>query len=367
MYMEPAHPIAAVGPRGMNTSRRVVKTPLAVARQKHSVAYPLDRTFSGLMLRWVLGIFSATLFCVGVKPAVAAEYATHPVKLVVPFSPGGATDIIARVIAQKLSDKFGAQFVVINTPGAAGTLGATSVAKADPDGYTLLIYHIAMVTTHHVQKNMPYDPLKDFTPISLLAEASNVVAVNPNVPAKNLAELVALAKKDPGKLNFGSAGIGGSDHLGGELLQQVTKTKITHVPYKGGGPATAAVVAGEIQLNAGTVAQAVPMIKAGRLRALAVMQKERSSALPDVPSAAEAGYPELDHKTWFGLWGPAKMPKDLVAKINEALKDILARDDVRQALDNVGVEAKSSTAKEFESLNREQLAKWNKILSGKFQ
>lgn len=316
--------------------------------------------------RRALFISAMALLGLGFKPALAAEYPNRPVKIVVPFSPGGATDIIARIVAQKLGEKLGGQFVVINTPGAAGTIGAASVAKAEPDGHTLLVYHIAMVTTHHVQKNMPYDALKDFTPISLLSLATNVVTVNADLPVKNLGEFVALAKKNPGKMNFGSSGVGGSDHLGGELLQQVTGMKLTHVPYKGGGPAIAAVAAGEIELNAGTLAQAAPMIKAGKIRPLAVMQKERSPALPDVPSAAEAGFPALDHPTWFGFWGPAKMPPELVKKLNTALREILARSDVREAMNNVGVEPKSSSPSEFDKMNKDQYVLWNKILAGKF-
>jgi tripartite-type tricarboxylate transporter receptor subunit TctC len=317
--------------------------------------------------RRALLLSAMALLALGSNPALAAEYPSRPVKIVVPFSPGGATDIIARIVAQKLGEKFGGQFVVINTPGAAGTIGAASVAKAEPDGHTLLVYHIAMVTTHHVQKNMPYDALKDFTPISLLSLATNVVTVSADLPVKNLAEFVELAKKTPGKLNFGSSGVGGSDHLGGEMLQQVTGMKLTHVPYKGGGPAIVAVAAGEIALNAGTLAQAAPMIKAGKLRPLAVMQKERSPALPDVPSAPEAGFPALDHPTWFGFWGPAKMPPELVTKLNGALREILAQKDVQQAMNNVGVEPKSSTPLEFEKMNKSQYLLWNKILDGKFQ
>jgi tripartite-type tricarboxylate transporter receptor subunit TctC len=285
----------------------------------------------------------------------------------VPFAPAGATDLIARTIAPRLSEKFGVQFVVVNTAGAAGTIGAASVANAEPDGNTLLVYHLAMVTTRHLQKNLPFDPLKSFTPIGMLAEASNVVAVNPNVPARSLADLVEHAKKNPGKVHFGSSGIGGSDHLGGELLQMVTNTKLTHVPYKGGGPATAAVVGGEIEMNAGTIAQVVPMIKAGKLRALAVMQTERSSALPDVPSAAEAGFPALDHKTWFGLWGPAKMPPELVTLINAALREVLTRDDVRQSMASVGVDPRANSPQEFDAYIKAQHARWHNILDGKFQ
>lgn len=312
------------------------------------------------------------LAAVAVAPALclplhASEFGSSTVRLVVPFSPAGATDFVARTIAPLLAEKFGVQFVVVNTPGAAGTVGAASVANAAPDGNTLLVYHIAMVTTRHVQKSMPYDPMTAFTPIGMLAEGSNVISVNPNFPAKTLAELVDYAKKNPEKVNFGSSGIGGSDHLGGELLQTVTQTKLTHVPYKGGGPATAAVVGGEIELNAGTVAQVAPMIRAGRLRALAVMQKERSSALPDVPSTAEAGYPALDHKTWFGLWGPPKMRPEVVARINSALREVLSRDDVRLAFANAGVDSKASTPLEFDAYVKEQNARWDKVLAGKFQ
>jgi len=311
-----------------------------------------------------LGLLAAATCCLPL--AQATEFGKTPVKLVVPFAPAGATDFIARTIAPRLSEKFGTQFVVVNTAGAAGTIGAASVANAEPDGNTLLVYHIAMVTTHHVQKNMPFDPLKSFTPIGMLAEGSNVISVHPGVPARTLAELVDYAKRNPGQINFGSSGIGGSDHLGGELMQMVTQTKLTHVPYKGGGPATAAVVAGEIQMNAGTVAQVVPMIKSGRLRALAVMQPERSAALPDVPSASEAGFPALDHKTWLGLWGPAKMPPELVTRINAALREVLARDDVRQAMANVGMDARYTTPQEFDTYIRAQHARWDKVLAGRF-
>lgn len=317
--------------------------------------------------RQVAATIGAALAALAMPAVNASEFGKVPVKLVVPFAPAGATDFVARTIAPRLAEKFGVQFVVVNTPGAAGTIGAASVANAEPDGNTLLVYHIAMVTTHHVQKSMPFDPLKSFTPIGMLAEGSNVIAVNPNVPARTLAELVEHAQKNPGKVNFGSSGIGGSDHLGGELLQMVTRTKLTHVPYKGGGPATAAVVAGEIELNAGTVAQVVSMVKAGKLRALAVMQSERSPVLPDVPSTTEAGFPALDHKTWLGLWGPARMQPELVARINAALREILARDDVRQAMANVGMEPRANTPQEFDAYIKAQHARWDKVLAGRFQ
>ncbi|MDB5842515.1 MAG: transporter [Herminiimonas sp.] len=303
------------------------------------------------------------LACIGPATALAASYPDRVVKIVVPFSAGGGTDIIARIVADKLSDKFGKQFIVQNSPGAGGTIGAASVARAEPDGYTLLVWHIGMISADYMYKQLPYNSQKDFTPISLLSSASNLIAVNPGVPANTLGELVALAKRKPGELNYGSSGIGGADHLAGELLQRVANIKTTHVPYKGGGPATVAAVGGEVQFVTGTASQVMTMVKAGRLKALAVTQKQRSPSMPDVPSAAEAGYPELDYTTWFGLWGPAKMPADVVIEINKAVREILARDDVRAALAKAGVEPRSSTPQEFDAMYKSQYIKWSKTLS----
>lgn len=295
-------------------------------------------------------------------PGTASTYPEKPVKIVVPFSPGGGTDVIARVVADKLSEKFGKQFIVVNTPGAGGTIGAATVAKADPDGYTLLVYHVGMISSAYVYKPLPYDALKDFTPIAQLSSAANLIAINPNVPAQTLSEFIALAKAKPGELNFGSSGVGGADHLAGELFSLVAKIKTTHVPYKGGGPATIAAVGGEIQFVTGTASQVITMVKAGKLRPLAVMQKQRIASLPEVPTAPEAGLPELDYKTWFGLWGPAKMSPDVVATLNKAVQEILSRDDVRAALDKVGVEPAPSSAQEFDSMFKSEYVKWNKIL-----
>ncbi|MBG9390465.1 Bug family tripartite tricarboxylate transporter substrate binding protein [Caenimonas aquaedulcis] len=302
---------------------------------------------------------------VGSAPRAAELGKSGTIKLVVPFAPAGATDIIARAIAPRLGEKLGAQIVVINAAGASGTIGAASVANAEPDGNTLLLYHIAMVTTHHFQKGMPFDPLNSFTPIGLVAQASNVVTVNPALPARNLRELVDYAKANPGKVNFGSSGVGSSDHLGGELLQSVTRTQLTHVPYKGGGPAIAGLVGGETEVNAGSIAQVVAMVKAGRLRALAVMQSSRSATLPDIPTTGEAGFPALDHRTWLGVWGPAKMTPDVVNRINGALRDVLAMDDVRQAFEKVGVDPAVSSPQEFDSYIRTQHGLWNKVFAGK--
>lgn len=292
----------------------------------------------------------------------APGYPQRPIKIVVPFAAGGGTDIVARAVADKLGQKLGQSVVVINTPGAGGTIGAASVARAEPDGYTLLVWHIGMISSAYVVKPLPYDPLKDFTPIGQLSSASNLIAVNPELPVKNLQEFVAFAKAKPGALNYGSSGVGGADHLAGELLSQVAKINTVHVPYKGGGPATVGAVGGEVQFVTGTASQVMPMVKAGRLRALAVMQKQRIASLPDVPTAAEAGLPELDYKTWFALWGPAKIPADVVATLSTALQEVLARDDVRAQLDKVGVEPAPTTSQAFDTMYKAEYVKWNKIL-----
>ncbi|MES2784169.1 MAG: tripartite tricarboxylate transporter substrate binding protein [Pseudomonadota bacterium] len=293
-----------------------------------------------------------------------AAYPDRPIKVIVPFAAGGGTDIIARSVSEKLSQKLGQAIVVINTPGAGGTIGASSVARAEPDGYTLLVWHIGMISSAYTNKPVPYDPVKDFTPIGQLATAANLIAVNPAVPAKNLGELIALAKAKPGQLNYGSSGIGGADHLAGELLSQVANIQTVHVPYKGGGPATMGAVGGEVQYVTGSAAQVMPMVKAGRLRPLAVMQKQRISSLPEVPSAPEAGLPQLDYKTWFAMWGPAGMPPEVVAKISTALKEVLAGAEIRADLDKGGVEPAFSAPHEFAAMFRADYIKWNKILAG---
>lgn len=271
--------------------------------------------------------------------AFASTYPNRPIRVVVPFSAGGGTDIIARVVSEKLSQKLGQPIVVINTPGAGGTIGGASVARAEPDGYTLLVWHVGMISSAHTNKPLPYDPLKSFTPIGQLSTAANLIAVNPSVPAKNLRELIALAKAKPGELNYGSSGTGGADHLAGELLAEVAQINVMHVPYKGGGPATVGVVGGEVQFVTGSASQVMAMVKAGKLRPLAVMHKQRIASLPEVPTAAEAGLPELDYKTWFGMWGPAGMPADVVAKISAGLREVLEREDVRAHLEKGGVDS----------------------------
>lgn len=350
------------------------KDPIAILRRHAAGMTAITRTASSnsegddaaiSIPRRMLVASAMIMACVGPGAAIAADFPSRPIKLVVPFSPGGGTDVIFRIIGNRLSEALGQPVVIENRPGAAGTIGANHVAKADPDGHTLLGYHIAMVTAHHVQKDVPYHPIRDFTPIGLVSAATNAVVVNHNLPVKDFAEFVALAKKDPGKLHFGSSGLGGSDHLGGEMVQMATGIKLTHVPYKGGGPANAAAAAGEIEMTAGTIAQSGSLVKAGKLRALVVMQPERNPEWPDIPSAAEVGYPNLDYQTWFGMWGPAKMSPAVQQKITGVLKEVLARDDVRAALLKAGVGPKYLPPDEFGKMTEQELDRWNKALDGK--
>lgn len=283
--------------------------------------------------------------------------------MVVPFAAGGGTDIIARAVADKLGQKLGQPVIVVNVPGAGGTIGAASVARAAPDGYTLLVWHIGMISSAFVYSPLPYDPLKSFTPIGELSSATNLVAVNAQLPVRNLKEFIQLAKAKPGALNFGSSGIGGADHLSGELFARVANIKVTHVPYKGGGPAAVAAASGEVQFVTGTASQVLPLVRAGKLRGLAVMQKERSASLPDVPSAPEAGLPQLDYKTWFGLWGPAHLPSGVVQVLSASLQEVLARPDLKAQLVKVGVDAAPSSSAEFDRMFRQEYVKWNGILS----
>lgn len=322
-----------------------VKPPIASLRRRCLIAALLT-----------LGLGSTGL-------AATTDYPSRPIKLVVPFAAGGGTDIIARAVSEKLGARLGQNIVVINTPGAGGTIGASSVARAEPDGYTLLLWHVGMISSAFTNKPLPYDPLKDFTPIAQVATAANLIAVNPQVPARTLKELVALAKAKPGELNFGSSGVGGADHLSGELLSRVAQIRVTHVPYKGGSQAAVAAVGGEVQYVTGSASQTMALVKAGKLRPLAVMQKTRIAALPDVPSAPEAGFPNLDYNTWFGLWGPAKLPPDVLGKLSTALKDVLSREDVRAQLDKGGVEPAYSTPQEFDAMFRADHARWNAILA----
>jgi tripartite-type tricarboxylate transporter receptor subunit TctC len=300
--------------------------------------------------------------CHTVSMAQAGPYPDRPVRVVVPFAPGGTTDVVARIVSAKLSQEFGQQFYIENKGGAGGMLGADAVAKAQPDGYTVLLFHIGLIYSKSLYKNVPYDIIKDFTPISTLGIAPSTLIVSPKVTAKTLPEFIALARAKPGEMNYGSAGVGTSSHLAVELFQSLTGTKLTHVPYKGGGPALVAVMGGEIECMIETLGTVAPHVDSAAVRALAVTSEQRFSGLSQVPTMKEAGLPGYVYTTWYGLWAPANTPPDIVGALNAALQKILRYDDVKDTLLKAGIIAEESTQADFAKLIQADMVKWDKII-----
>jgi tripartite-type tricarboxylate transporter receptor subunit TctC len=303
------------------------------------------------------------LACAGLPAAGHAQnYPERPLRLIVPFSPGGTSDLVARIMAQKLGDDLGQTVIVDNRGGAGSTLGVNIATKSTPDGYTLLVAHIALAINQTLYSKLPYNALTDLAPIAKLGISPSAVVVNSNLPARNMKELIALAKKSPGKLNYGSAGIGSAGHLSVALLEHVAGIKLTQVPYKGGGPSVAATISGEVQLAIPVMASAANHVKAGRLRMLAVTSAKRTQAFPDVPTAQEAGVPGYIYETWFGLFTPAGVPKSIVARLNQGAVKALGMQDVRQQFLSQGLEADPSSPAELGKLLREDTAMWAKII-----
>lgn len=304
-----------------------------------------------------------SLFCSGFAiGAHAQDYPQRPIRLIVPFSPGGTSDLVARVVGAKLGDELGQTVIVDNRAGAGSTLGTSIAVHAAPDGYTLHISHIALAINQTLYSKLPYNAIKDLAPISKLGVAPSAVVVNNKLPVQNMRELIALAKKEPGKLNYGSAGVGSSGHLSVALLEHVAGVRLTQVPYKGGGPSVAATISGEVQLSIPVLASAAPHVRAGRVRMLAVTSAKRSQAFPDVPTAQEAGVPGYVYETWFGLFAPAHTPKAIITKLNQATVTALGTKEVRDRLYSQGVEADSSTPAELAKILRDDTATWAKII-----
>jgi len=294
--------------------------------------------------------------------ARAQNYPERPVRLIVAFAPGGTSDLVGRLLAAKLSEELGQTVIVDNRGGGGSTLGTGIAARAAPDGYTLLISHIALAINQTLYSKLPYNALTDLAPISKLGVAPAAVVVNNKLPVNNMTDLIALAKKAPGKLNYGSAGVGSAGHLSVALLEYVAGVKFNHVPYKGGGPSVAATIAGEVELAIPVLASAAAHAKAGRLRMLAVTSAKRSQAVPDVPTVQEAGVPGYVYETWFGLFAPAGTPKGILARLNQGTVKVLGMSDLREQLFAQGVEADSSTPPELAKTLREDTVTWARII-----
>ena len=279
-----------------------------------------------------------------------------------PFPPGGAVDFYARVVQQPLSEALGQTVVIDNKAGASGMVGAELVAKAPPDGYTLLLGNIASLAINvGIYPKMPYDPVKDFTPIVRTVDVNYVLVVHPSVPAKSVPELVAYAKANPGKLSYGSAGSGSLPHLGTELFKAQTGTDMVHVPYKGGGPMVTDLLGGSVQLVIADQANLMPHVQSGKLRALAVATPKRSPNAPDLPTIAETGLAGFDATAWQGLVGPAGMPADVVKRLNDAFNTVMAMPAVREKLVGGGLEPVGGTPEQFGRFIGSEIAKWTKI------
>jgi tripartite-type tricarboxylate transporter receptor subunit TctC len=310
-------------------------------------------------------LFAAALLIAAAAagPALAESFPTKPIKLVVGFPPGGINDIVARVVGQKLSESLGQPVIVDNRAGAGGTIGADSVAKAKPDGYTLLlgsVSNIAMAPSQY--KALPYDPTKDFMPVALLASAPNILVVNPSLPVKSVKELIALAKQKPGQLSYASAGNGTSNHLTVELLKVLADIDLVHIPYKGDTPAVTDVIGGQVPMMFPTLPVALPHIKSGKLRAIAVSSAKPTSLMPGVPTVAESGgLPDFEVSVWVGILAPAGTPKDIVERISAELTKIVRLPEIRERLASLGAEPAPMGPAQFTGYIKSETAKWSKV------
>jgi tripartite-type tricarboxylate transporter receptor subunit TctC len=305
-------------------------------------------------------ILSAILTGFAAAPAIAQNYPVKPIRIVVPFAPGGPNDILARLIGQKLTETWGQPVLADNRPGGGTVIGSELVAKSPPDGYTLL-----MVSTSHTSnpalRKLPYDPIRDLEPVILVASGPNVVLAHPSVPAKSVKELIAVAKARPDQVTYGSGGLGTSTHLSGAMLGLMGGAKMVHVPYKGAGPATIDLLSGQITWMVGTILPSMPHIRSGRLRALAVTGAKRSPVLPDVPPVADA-LPGFESVSWYGVAAPGGTPKDVVARLNQEIGRMLGSADMRERLAHEGAEVMGGSPDRFGAFYRAEIAKWAKVI-----
>jgi len=294
--------------------------------------------------------------------SAAQNYPNRPIRFIVPFPPGGGNDIVGRIVAQKLSESLGVSVVVDNRGGAGGTIGTDVTAKASPDGHTMLINNVSLAVNATLIEKLPYDTLKDLAPISLLGRQPNVLVVHPSVAASSVSELLALARAKPGQITYGSGGVGTASHLATELLKLMTRTEMVHVPYKGLGPALTDLMGGRLQLIISTLASALPQVKSGKLKPLAVTTAQRSSFFPELPTMGEAGVAGYEFSTWYGLLVPARTPAPVVGRLNSETVKALNSPALKQQFAAQGLEPASSTPSEFGAYLKSETAKWAKVI-----
>ena len=315
------------------------------------------------MKSWTCLLLLAAAVVLGCGSVSAQNYRNRAITLVVTVPPGGAADFVARLIAAKLADALGQPVVIANRAGAGGTTAAAGVAKAEPDGYTLLLNTI---TTHgigpHLYANLPYEPVKDFAPVILVARLPLVMSVSALLPAKSVQDVVALAKAKPGQLSFATSGTGGAPHLSGELFKRETGTQLLHVPFRGSGPAVIEVVAGRVDIMFDAAPALLSFITAGSLRALAAASAQRHSLFPDLPTFAELGYPRMDVALWYGVAVPAATPREIVTRLNAELDQILAMPDIRESFARQGANPGGGTPAEFAAFIHDELARWGVVV-----
>lgn len=317
----------------------------------------MTRTFSVIsLLAAVLGL------AVQASAVHAAGYPDRPIRFIVPYSPGGTSDFVARLIADALTRELGEQLIVDNRGGAGSAVGVSLAAQATPDGYTIIVANIGLAVNETLRPNRGYRALEDLAPISLAGVTPSVLVVSAKSPIKTVRELLKLAKAEPRKIPYGSAGAGSSTHLSMELFQHTANIELLHVPYKGGGPATLAMIAGEVQCVLSPIPTVMPHLKGNRVRALAVSSAKRSSALPDLPTIAEAGVPGYEFTTWYGLLAPAGTPKPIIERLNQAVVKALNAPELRQKLQLAGMDAEPTSPDEFAVLIRSEIDKWRKVI-----
>ena len=321
------------------------------------------QTRFGVKHPWLRMAGMALAGVVAAMPAIAAEpYPSKPVRIIVGFPPGGATDLVMRMMAPKYTQLLKEQFIVDNRPGANGVIGTDLAAKAAPDGHTIHLATIGTLVISPAITKVPYDPFKDLAPVSQVVSLQNIFIVHPSLPVKTLKDLIALAKSKPGKFNFASSGNGSPGHLAAELFENMTKVDMVHVPYKGGGPAMTDLIAGHVEIFVAVISTAVPQVKAGKARALAVTGAKRAEALPDVPTVAETGLKGYEATNWYGLVVPSATPKPIIDRLNEATVKILNMADIRKSLLDRGIEAAPSSPEQFAAYIRGENEKWVKVI-----